>query len=179
MEEITLHNVQITYSGKSLTVSCDEHGEESVSLDPEQTVDLVEYIRRLAPKQKLGRAEFNRRESFRVPLVFNHDLVVKVKCAGREYETKPVDISMAGLQIELAPDSPLQLSLESQLVVHLELEEDSVQLDGVVRRVHEGKIGIFFPDCMKGGTMAPPHEMRLMVMNLQRSWMQYNREVDE
>lgn len=179
MEEITLRNVQITYSGKTLTVSCDEHDEESVSLDPEQTVELVEYIRRLAPKQKLGRAEFNRRESFRVPLVFNHDLVVKVTCAGREYVSKPIDISMAGVQIELGSDCPMQLRLESQVVVYMELGEDNVQLDGVVRRVHEGKVGIFFPDCMKGGTMAPPHEMRLMVMDLQRSWMQYNREIDE
>lgn len=179
MEEITLSNVQITYSGKALTVTCAQHAEESVSLDPEQVEDLVEYIRRLAPKQKLGQAEFNRRESFRVPLVFNHELVTRIVYAGQEYDAKPLDISMAGMQFKLPPKCPLELPMDSKLAVKLMLDEESVKLNGVVRRIFEGRFGVFFPQCMNNGTIAPPPKMRALVMELQRSWMQYNRDINE
>ncbi|MEO1617332.1 MAG: PilZ domain-containing protein [Planctomycetota bacterium] len=179
MATITLRDIQMTYDGSTLTLCSLRVPDKSVSLDAEAAGELVDFVEAVAEDSFRGLQKNdgpNRRESFRVPVMPAMELRCEVWARNYTFEADVSNISMTGVYVEQRRSDPVQFHLGDTAKVRLTCGEDTITLQAIVRRIGHNGYGFFFPITVKGSVIAPPQELRRIVMELQRRWMSFRSE---
>ncbi|WP_182869715.1 PilZ domain-containing protein [Rhodopirellula sp. JC639] len=179
MAEITLRDLEIFYDGDTLKISSGDEPQKSVTLDPATVKPLVDFVQALAPpeEKEAKSEEENRRESFRVPIIDESGLSVTLISGKNRCVSKPTNISMTGVFVEVPKDRSIALDIDDELRARLSMNKSEIELDAVVRRIEPNGFGLFFPETFKGEHVDPPPIIRRIVMDLQRQWMQHRKEL--
>ena len=176
MAEIKLRDIQLTYNGRTLTISSLKQPARSVSLDPKSVEDLVDFVNLFAPVDDDSQPRSqNRREAFRVPIVDDGGFRFHILQNGRQFLVKATNISMTGIFIAVPDDSPLKIRIDDELETEMALEKWKIALSAVVRRQEDTGFGLFFPATIRGEHVEPPPVLRRIVMDLQRRWMLHSK----
>ncbi len=122
------------------------------------------------------------RKSFRVP-VGHKELSAQVVLveAGVLLPVELTDLSFGGAMLALPEGSPaltegtkLRLRIRSRIEDH----PASLELEARVRRLHRGptsRVGVIFPEFTEQGAIDPCQELRDLVLQLERRWIQSRR----
>jgi len=89
----------------------------------------------------------------------------------RTWTPKLVNLSLAGMLIEFPKDRMPDLPVFTRVQVDLELGQDRVRLRGVVRRQDENRLGVFFPEAIRGAELDPPAALRRIFGALEQQWI--------
>lgn len=120
----------------------------------------------------LDRVEWDRRRAFRVPVWTESQLTVAVEYDGITYDdVEPVDISLAGVLLDLADSDAPNLETHDSLSVTLQLADIKTTLSGVVCRCEGRRYGIVFPASLHRQQVNPPLQLRLIVNRLESQWL--------
>ena len=165
MAKTTIGNVRLISDGKTLTIARRDQPNMAISLDSTEVEELIDFVTSLAA------TEFNRRDTFRVPLWDSSGLSVQIRKDETQRLVTPTNISLTGIFVELRPDDWLDLAQDDDLEVILEFEGEAQSHHGVVRRCEDNGYGISFRDSMNGEQIDPPPGVTRIVMELQRRWM--------
>ena len=187
MAEIKLRDIQLTYDGRTLTISSVKEPGKSVALDARTVEELVDFVKLFEPIEEENAetdkpATGNRREAFRVPVIDDFNLRCVITRHGESIEAKATNISMTGVFVELPEFIELpergsdRIMIDDQMDVSITLDKWNVVLASVVRRQEDHGFGLFFPATIRGHNVEPPPMLRRIVMDLQRRWMQHLRE---
>ena len=106
------------------------------------------------------------RSAFRVPGGEPPPEVELVADDGVAWKAGLVNVSLTGMLLRLPCDGPT-LMPDQVVEVSIRLNEDFVRLAGVVRRVEQDCVGVFFPDAVSD---APENPARRVVAALERRW---------
>lgn len=134
-------------------------GHGSITIDLENVIELGEILR------TFGAAD--RRRSFRIPIDWA-PLNVEIMVEEKKIEAKAIDISLLGLFVECDGE---ELSVGSEVDVHLELDGITVVLPSIVRRQVESNFGIEFVDVMDAGALETPVDFRRMISSLKLDYV--------
>lgn len=192
MAEIKLRDIQLTYDGRTLTISSVKERGKSVTLDARTVEELVDFVKLFEPieenRTETGNSETgndetgNRREAFRVPVIDDFNLRCVITRHGECIEAKATNISMTGVFVELPELIELpergsdRIMIDDKMDVSITLDKWNVVLASVVRRQEDHGFGLFFPATIRGHNVEPPPMLRRIVMDLQRRWMQHLRD---
>lgn len=179
MAEITLRDIEIFYDGETLKISSSEDPEKSVSFDPKSVKGLVDFVHLLSPPEETETQtqDENRRESFRVPVIEDSGLRVTLISGKERCESKPTNISMTGVFVEVPKDRTIPLDINDELRARLSMNKTEIELEAIVRRIEPNGFGLFFPEAFKGEHVDPPPTVRRIVMDLQRRWMMHRKDL--
>ena len=120
----------------------------------------------------LDRVEWDRRRAFRVPVWTESQLTAAVEYDGITYDgVEPVDLSLAGILINLGDSDAPDLVMNDTLNVTLRLDDIKATLSGVVRRSVGRRYGIVFPASLHRQQVNPPLQLRLIVNRLESQWL--------
>lgn len=126
----------------------------------------------------LDSVEWDRRRAFRVPVWTESQLTAAIEYEGATYnDVDPVDISLAGVLIDLGDSDAPDLSMDDSLSVTLRLGDIKTTLSGVVRRCDGRRYGIVFPASLHRQQVNPPLQLRLIVNQLESQWL--SKRIDE
>ena len=170
MAEITIGDVSFISDGKTLTISRHKQSDRSVTLDRTGVEELIDFLASLAE------TEFNRRQTFRVPLWDSSGLYAQIRTEETELQVTPTNVSLTGIFVQPRGDDWLDLELGDNVEVNLDFEGQALSYLGVVRRCENNGFGLFFPVTMNAEEIDPPPELTRIVMELQRRWMARHRK---
>ena len=165
MAEITIGDVQFISDGKTLTIARRDQPNMTMSLDKAGVEELIDFVTSLAG------TEFNRRQTFRVPVWDSSGLSVQIRKDETQLSVRPTNLSLTGIFVELRPDDWLDLAQDDDLEVILDFEGETHSYRGVVRRCETNGYGLFFPESMNAEQIEPPPGITQIVMELQRRWL--------
>ncbi len=110
------------------------------------------------------------RLAIRVPVMASDPLRVDLRVDGAPVEeARALNLSLIGMLLETS-QSDLALSQSSKLEVTLVRGSATVRLKAELRRRHEGRLALFFPEVLEGGALAPPPALRQIVQDLELAW---------
>ena len=120
----------------------------------------------------LDSVEWDRRRAFRVPVWSESQLSASLEYGGNTYDdVDAVDISLAGVLIDLGDSDAPELSMHDNVNVTLQLNNIKERLSGVVRRCSGRRYGIVFPASLHRQQVNPPLQLRLIVNQLESQWL--------
>lgn len=115
------------------------------------------------------------RSSFRVPITDHSKLTVRVKSEDDSavWDARAIDLSLTGILIAFDAKDPPRLNVGSTVTVELRLGDQVVRAAGIIRRQDaSNRYGIFFSHFVVKGEVRPPKDLRGMVRELERTWLQ-------
>ena len=150
----------------SYLISCSPEGqpENAVNLEPVDVGVLIDFL------MSLSASEFNRRQTFRIPLWESCGIRVTLQSEDQVYEGRPSNISLTGLLMELEQDCEFAPSMNSLVDVTIDFEGQVQRLVGRVRRRVDQQLGLDFPESTQAGDADPTPNYTALVMELQRRW---------
>ena len=116
------------------------------------------------------------RRAFRVPVLAEIGLSIKMVVDGKPLCPRPGDISFGGMMVVFPEKAVPDLEIGQTLEMSVELEHNQVDLKGEIRQQfgdHKNKFGIFFPDCYSGDAFNPPEAFRRIVMGTEKAWLKH------
>ena len=120
----------------------------------------------------LDSREWDRRRTFRFPVWTESQLSAVIEYDGIIYDdVDVVDISSAGVLIDLVNSDAPDLSMDDSLNVTLQLNDIKTTLSGVVRHCVGRRYGIVFPASLHREQANPPLQLRLIVNQLESQWL--------
>jgi len=120
----------------------------------------------------LDSVEWDRRRAFRVPVWTQSQLSAAIEYDGNTYDdVDAVDISLAGVLLDLSESDAPDLSIDDSVNVTLQLNDVKATLSGIVRRCVGRRYGIVFPASLHRQQVNPPLQLRLIVNQLESQWL--------
>ena len=163
MESFESESVLGVISSDALVLETPENAER-ISIPGGVLPELIEFIQ--------GVLAADRRRAFRVPTT-DLGLEIQVRSEGKEIAAEARDTSFIGCRVKLDGETFLQ-KLDTVWVT-IAFDGDSMELEGIVRRIENGFMGLEFPECLSGGEPDPPDELRQLVANLQLRYIRARR----
>ena len=120
------------------------------------------------------------RNTYRVP-VLDAGMIAAAVVKGEKTRTgRPIDVSMAGLQIAFPIDRDPEMKVGTMHLFILAAAGHRLRIAGEVRRSerrdNEVRYGVFFKDLMTAdGSMEAPPDLRRIVIFLERVWIKKQR----
>lgn len=171
MTELMVGGLRFVSHGTGVAVWRSGEAAQLATLDGSDVDLLIEYL------VCLTFPGGNRRQLFRVPLWPDCGLSVQIEIGDRCFPAAPRNISLTGLQIELAEPSAVSLALDDRLKVILELDGATQTRIGVVRRRTDRGYGLLFVESLETEDILPPPALADLVMQLQRRWSARRRSL--
>jgi len=103
------------------------------------------------------------RMAVRLPVPDHVPMKVMVRTDTSNHVAVGRDISLCGALVELTDAHPPVLDAGQRVVVEASLGEQSLTLPAIVRRRAPPLYGLYFPDSVKEGRLAPPIALRRLV----------------
>jgi hypothetical protein len=107
------------------------------------------------------------RSAFRIPGAPGTHQVDVVGDDGVAWQAELVNLSLTGMLVSFAGEGPTLLP-DQVVEISVKVDDEHVRLAGVVRRVDDDGVGIFFPDAVSSD--APENPIRRAVAALERDW---------
>jgi hypothetical protein len=161
MQEIKVGNVMIT-CGEGLVTFDDPLRESPLQLKYDDLPLLLDL---------LDSVEWERRRAFRVPVWGAHELSAVVEHHGQAHTADAVDISSAGVLLELGERGTRDLSVDDVVSVTLQWRDVRTTLSGVVHRCDGQRYGILFPSVLRRENVASHLLLRWIVNQLESQWL--------
>lgn len=124
-------------------------------------------------------AEEDARVAYRIELFEGHELAVKLTTYDwKTFDVRALDIGAAGMLVEfdaLPSSEETPLHLDEKVVMTLDHRGTQTKINGVIRRRVDNRVAIFFPQVVQGALVEPPTELREILSELQRAWLQARR----
>ncbi|OYP39112.1 PilZ domain-containing protein [Rhodopirellula sp. MGV] len=176
MAKLTLRDIELSYDGDALTICSVSHPETQLTLDADAVDELVDFVETVQKSKVVVNDDDNRRQSFRVPILRRDDLRVWIQFNNLEFEARPDNISMTGVFVKASDRDPVKFQIGDEARLTLACNDETIEMEGIVRRMGRNGYGFFFPACVRFEQVSPPPEVRRMVMELQRRWMMYRTD---
>ncbi len=112
------------------------------------------------------------RQIYRVPIMREAALPAWVSTLdGRMLAVRAVNISVAGILVELPAGEELEIGDRLALRLVDPERRTHMEIEAIVRRRDGRKYGLFFPEVLKDGEIEPPAALRGLVSDLESEWL--------
>jgi len=116
--------------------------------------------------QPLGQEQ---RLTFRVAVTTKTGVEAHLLLAGKKLAASVGDVSAEGMFVTLARGPVAALKVDSKVTVEVSFDGEAFALQGVIRSVHDGGYGLFFPERDGAGRVNPLHRFGRIWAQLQRT----------
>ncbi len=166
MRELDLErDVLVGRDGDELVLQRLSRPDAMVRLSIPDNPEIEDFVSAVVP------ATPNRRAAFRVPILMPSELQVTLAFGGRKRPVGAANISLIGVLVEVRPEELPELLPGTEVGLTVQLASTSVSLQGVVFHLESYACGIQFTDVWRGDDLRPPTELRRIVAELQRTWL--------
>lgn len=169
-KEATIGDLRLVSDGQKLTITFRYQPDMTVSLDRLAIDELIDYVGGLAVD------EFNRRQTFRVPVWDSCGLSAQLCLGTKLLAVRATNLSLTGIFVELPPEDWVDLKVHDRLDIALRFEGRSGTYRVEVRRREGNGYGLFFLDSMRAEQIDSLPDITHVVMELQRRWLARNKE---
>ncbi|MGB1699502.1 MAG: PilZ domain-containing protein [Nannocystaceae bacterium] len=118
------------------------------------------------------------RHSFRVPILPDSSLQIRVIEPQPSGEARGIDISVHGLQFELEMEAARRLAVDQRINLELVYQDTTITARAIVRRRSRNRIGVMLVDAKRPGVPLQDPAIEQLVRSLEREWLR-NRLTDE
>jgi hypothetical protein len=111
------------------------------------------------------------RHSFRVPILADSPLTIRIIDPQPQEDARGLDISVHGLQFEVQMETARRIAVDQRITLQLEYQETLVEARAVVRRRTRNRIGAMMVDPNNPGIPLNDATVEQLVRTLEREWL--------
>lgn len=165
MAKFETENLMVIMDDRSITLRDRRRPEVQVTLFAAEYIDVLSFLRSINPDRS------ERRTSFRVPVLHSEMLSVHLVAGATDLAVAPVNLSLTGILVRLAPDESAGLETGAETQVELAMGHRSGRLRGIVRRRTDDCLGIHFPESLGAEGLDPPDWLMCIYSDMQTDWL--------
>ncbi|MEZ6096205.1 MAG: PilZ domain-containing protein [Pirellulaceae bacterium] len=156
---------EVSFDGMTMQLKPAESDDAIVEMDRNQILELFDFI------SSFTHSELNRRTSFRVPVVEQDDLTVRLGINMKLIDAAPIDLSVNGMLVRLGDGEEIDVEEGESIVLQLGMGFKQLKLEATLRRQSGNELSFQFDPSNYSPEGEPPELLLEMFMELQRVWL--------